>query len=239
MSRLRSIWIGWDSREREAYEVAFSSIQKHISQSIPIHALMLDDVIARGLYRRPIERRNGRLYDPLSARADYDGAVSTEFALSRFLTPTLAREGLALFLECDMLIRADVAELFDACERDEPGKALYCVQHIHRPAETVKMDGQLQTQYARKNWTSVMMFDCDHPSNRALTLDLINTAPGRDLHALTWLADRDIGHLPPEWNWLAPATPPKCVHFTAGGPWFPGFDDVPFADEWRAVRSGL
>lgn len=230
----RSIWIGSDPRERAAFDVCRSSIQRHLTQLIPIHALVLRDVVDRGLYARPTERRDGRLYDLLSRRHDYDGAMSTEFALSRFLTPFLVRQGLALFMDCDMLVRADIGRLFDHCERVDPGKALYCVQHDHRPAHIEKMDGQAQTIYPRKNWTSVMMFRVDHVANRALTLDLINTAPGRDLHALCWLADCDIGTLDETWNWLVPPVPsPSIVHFTEGVPEMPGFEHVAFADEWR------
>lgn len=235
----RSIYIGFDPREGEAFEVARASINRHLSQSIPIHALVLDDLITRGFYTRSTERRDGRLYDLLSRRSDYDGAMSTEFALTRFLVKSLARDGLALFIDCDMLIRADIAELFDHCEHVDPGKAVYCVQHAHRPSDTVKMDQQAQTVYPRKNWSSVMMFDCDHPANRALTIELVNSAPGCDLHALCWLRDADIGALPEEWNWLVPARPPKIAHFTAGGPWMAGFDDVPLADEWRALRDEI
>jgi hypothetical protein len=234
----RTVYIGFDPREAEAFAVARASIEKHLSQSIPIHALVLEDLVARGLYTRPTARRDGKLYDLLSRRPGYDGAMSTEFALSRFLVKSLARAGLAAFIDCDMLVRTDFAKLFDHCETTDPGKALYCVQHCHAPTSTIKMDGQAQTVYPRKNWSSVMVIDCDHPSNRALTLDLVNSTPGADLHAFCWLRDADIGALPRVWTWLADEVP-AIVHFTAGGPWFPDYQDVPYAEEWRAVRAGL
>jgi hypothetical protein len=100
------------------------------------------------------------------------------------------------------------------------------------------MDGQIQTAYARKNWSSVCVFNCDHPANRALTVDLVNTLPGRDLHRFCWLADNEIGALDPKWNWLAghsdAAIDPAIVHFTDGVPSMPGYEDAPFADEWFA-----
>jgi hypothetical protein len=120
----------------------------------------------------------------------------------------------------------------------DPSKAVMCVQHPNYvPAETTKMDGQMQTLYARKNWSSVVLFNGSHPSNRALTLDLINTVPGRDLHRFCWLKDEEIGALPLEWNWLAGVSEiiddPKLVHFTLGTPNMPGYDDGVYADEWR------
>ena len=105
-------------------------------------------------------------------------------------------------------------------------KAVYCVQHDYRPKEKTKMDGAVQTVYPRKNWSSLMLFNCDHPSVRALTLDVVNRESGAYLHRMQWVADEDIGELPVEWNWLEgwnekPASgTPNAVHFTRGGPWF-------------------
>ncbi|MFG0316881.1 MAG: glycosyltransferase, partial [Planctomycetota bacterium JB042] len=135
--------------------------------------------------------------------------------------------------------RADVAELFSLVN---DRYALMCVQHDHRPEENVKMDGQVQTRYRRKNWSSLMLWNCDHPGNERLTPELVNGLPGRDLHRFCWLEDREIGALPGAWNWLEgisdPAVDPKAVHFTRGGPWHEGFEDVRYADEWRSeLRS--
>ena len=118
-----------------------------------------------------------------------------------------------------------------------------CVKHDHRPSFNVKMDGQEQTSYPRKNWSSVMAFNVDHPANDALTADLVNALPGRDLHRFCWLADDEIGALPPEWNHLVghsdDVRDPKIVHFTDGGPWFEAFRNVPYADEWFAVLDRM
>lgn len=231
----RSIWVGFDPREVAAFAVCKQSIRRHLSEHIPIYGLVLDNLKERGLYRRPTERRlnsEGRwqIWDEISG-----APCATEFSISRFLVPHLAKSGWALFMDCDMLARADLVDLFDLAD---DSKAVMCVKHNHNPASTVKMDGQAQTRYARKNWSSVCLFNCDHPANKSLTVDLVNTAPGRDLHAFTWLADCDIGELPPEWNWLAghSATDidPKIVHHTDGSPCMAGYESVPFADEWRA-----
>lgn len=228
----RSIYIGYDPRESEAFAVCRHSIHRY-SPDIPVHAICLDDVRAAGLYWRPMSQRDGKLWDNIS-----DAPCSTQFAISRFLTPILAREGWALFIDCDMMARTDINDLFAMAD---PSYAVMCVKHPnYLPPETVKMDGQLQTLYRRKNWSSAVLYNCAHPSNAALTVNLINTVPGRDLHAFSWLKDEEIGELPMSWNWLPgvsdPEIYPDLVHWTAGGPWFEGYEHVPYADEWREVR---
>lgn len=225
-----SIWIGYDPREAAAYAVARASIRRHATIPVPIHGLVLNDLREKGLYTRPHERRGCQLWDVIS-----DAPCATEFSNSRFLVPHLAGSGWALFMDCDMLVRGNIRELFDLCD---PEKAVMVVKHNHQPPEGVKMDGQMQTRYARKNWSSVIAFNCDHPANKALTLEMVNELPGRDLHRFCWLEDDLIGELPVEWNWLAghsdPAVDPKIVHHTEGSPCLPGYEDAPFADEWRA-----
>lgn len=229
----RSIFIGWDPREAAAYAVARASVQRHLSREIPVNGLVLDDLIERGLYARPMTRpqvgNRQIMWDVIS-----DAPMSTEHACARFLTPHLAKTGWALFMDGDMLCRSDLNELFDNLD---PSKAVYCVKHRHEPEPGVKMDDQIQTRYARKNWSSVIVFQCEHPANKALTMDLINKAPGRDLHRLCWLEDADIGELGPEWNYLVGHTPPnvdpKLVHFTLGTPDMPGYEDQPYVETWR------
>lgn len=191
---------------------------------------MLDDLRAQGYYTRPTEVRDGLLYDTIS-----EHSMATEFAISRFLTPLVARTGLALFTDCDVLYRRKVSEIF----RQAKSKyAVMCVKHNHVPTSATKMDGQVQSKYNRKNWSSVMLFDCDHPSNRKLTPKLINSVPGRDLHAFCWLDDDEIGELNVEWNWLVghsdESVDPAIVHFTDGYPLLPGYESVKYADEWNA-----
>ena len=164
--------------------------------------------------------------------------MATEFAISRFLVPTLAQTGWALFMDCDMMMLTNVARLFDGLDRS---KAVYCVKHKHTKGPKTKMDGQMQTFYVRKNWSSFMVFNCDHPSNKALTVEAVNTLPGRDLHRFCWLQDDEIGELDPAWNFLVghsdPSIQPKNIHWTNGGPWFREYEDVPYADEWRDARD--
>jgi hypothetical protein len=250
MSFPRGIYLGFDPREAAAFAVARDSIDRGLTQPIPIYGLVLDRLRAAGLYRRPTESRLGRWVGDdgkawsTSERVLWDvisqWTMATEFAISRFLVPRIARSGLALFADCDVLARGNVARLFDLAQSDRT-KALWCVKHGHIPTGATKMDGQVQSAYSRKNWSSVMLFNVDHPANDGLTVDVVNTLPGRDLHAFCWLNDDEIGDLGPEWNWLAgeqePLEDPKIVHHTLGSPCMVGYENAPYADEWRAVLA--
>jgi len=238
---MRSIFIGFDPREADAFGVCRDGLRKHLTQKIPINGLVLSDLQERGLYTRPtrsVVNGDGRfqMIDEISVTPDYDGRMSTEFAVTRFLIGHIAQTGYAMFMDCDMLPRGNVARCFEICERDRT-KAIWCVKHDHRPKDAVKMDGVPQTNYARKNWSSVMVWNVDHPKNKSLTLETINSVPGRDLHRFCWLEDDDIGELDPEWNWLVGHSSlkvdPAIVHFTEGLPDVIGHQDDPFAEEWR------
>lgn len=239
----RSIWIGYEPRELDAFVVAQHSLKRRISDPhIPVRGIVLSDLVQRGLYKRAWHRTSGRMIDHIS-----DAPMSTEFAISRFIVPKLAACGWALYMDCDVLVRADLVKLFEQADRS---KAVMCVKHAHTPSERVKMDGQAQVLYARKNWSSVMLFNCDHMANQRLTLEMINTLPGRDLHRFCWLNDDEIGELSPEWNYLVGYTQldenvePKIVHFTSGIPSMQGMKlssqtDVQigteFAEEWNEM----
>lgn len=234
------VFVGWDAREAIAYEVARFSIVRRTSLPVEIRPIALADVQRRGLYTRPMEWRDGRRWCPIS-----EAAMSTDFAISRFLLPWLALDeretgpmGWALFLDADMLALEDLARLMALAD---PSHAVMCVKHDHRPAEAFKMDAQIQAGYARKNWSSFMLWNLDHPAHARLTLQMVNELPGRDLHRFCWLDDAEIGALPEAWNWLeghsAASVRPAVVHMTRGGPWLPQWQDVAYADAWRRERD--
>ena len=208
------VFIGYDSRQAVLYNVAQHSIIRHCSRPVSITPIRLDQV--RGVF----DRARGSLQ-------------STEFSFSRFLTPYLSGyRGWALFMDCDMLARADFAELWAL--RDER-YAVQCVKHDHQPTSSVKFLGEPQTRYEKKNWSSVMLMNCAKCA--ALTPDYVNTASGLDLHQFKWLASDDlIGALPREWNFLveyyAHDENAKLLHFTEGGPYYEATRHVDFADEW-------
>lgn len=220
------VFIGWDKREPVAYDVARSSLLRHASIPVEVTPIKLDELRAKKLY--------WRTEDPLA---------TTDFTYSRFLTPALADyKGWALFCDCDFLFLGDIKGLV---EYTRTPKAVYCVQHEYTPKDTVKMDGKPQTVYPRKNWSSLMLFNCDHPSVKTLTPEVVNTQTGAYLHRMQWAKDEDIGSLPVTWNWLEgwnekPAQgTPNVVHFTRGGPWFAEWQNVDYADLWNAERDRL
>ena len=212
------IFVGWDSREEDAYKVCVHTIKKHASKDVEIIPLKRDELIKDGLYTR-----------------DEGGNVSTEFAYTRFFTPYLAGyKGWALFIDCDFLFTRDVAELFSLAE---PQYAVMCVQHDYTPSAAIKMDGQKQVAYPRKNWSSCVLWNCGHPANAIITPDIVNTETGAFLHRFQWLSDNLIGELPLEWNWLEgeyekPDEIPAVIHYTNGGAWFKECQDVDYAQEW-------
>lgn len=243
MSTKRLIFLGYDPRENAAFAIARESCRRHMSVSIPVYGLVLRDLQPNGglgWYRRPIEWRPSAADKPVMWDVVSDAPMSTEHANARFFVPKIARRGWALFADGDVLFRGNVCRLFDQLDNS---KALFCVKHDHEPAGGVKMDGQVQTQYARKNWSSVMAFNCDHPANAPLfDLDFLNTTPGRDLHRMCWLDDEElIGELHPCWNHLVghsdPNTSATIAHFTSGVPDMPGYENQPYAEEWFRARE--
>ncbi len=230
------IFIGYDPREVTGFVIARYSIAR-FNRNMTIRGIVLDDMRRRKMYYRPTETRvNGdghkQLWDVIS-----EAPMATEFAIARFLVPHLAHDGWALFVDSDVMFLRNPNELFAMADYR---KAVMCVKHDHRPLNDVKMDGQIQTTYSRKNWSSVMLFNCNHLSNRKLTIEMINTLPGRDLHRFCWLEDEEIGELPPEWNYLVGHSrledkEPALVHFTNGLPDVPGYERQEYAEHWRAT----
>lgn len=228
-----SLYLGWDSREDAAYQVAQKSCQGNSTRAVNVHRLAAPDLYRRRLLWRPVERDDGMMVDHLS-----NAPQSTEFATSRFLVPCIHRSGWALFADCDTVFLGDAAELFALAD---DRYAAMVVKHQHNPVETTKMDGQPQTAYYRKNWSSVILWNCDHPAHHRLTLGLVNSWPGSCLHRFCWLKDEEIGSLPAEWNWLVGVQPkpadPKICHYTLGGPWLPGWTPREHDDIWLNARD--
>jgi len=219
-----NFFIGYDSKEDIAYRVCKYSILKNTSFNVKIRSLKLYELISKNMYTRTV--------DPLA---------STEFTYSRFLIPALMNyNGWAIFCDCDFLFFDDIKNIIKELD---PNKAVYCVQHDYTPKEKHKMDGQKQTIYPRKNWSSFIVYNCGHNSNKKLTVDLVNKETGSFLHQFKWLDDQEIGSLDERWNWLEGWTSnhnnnsPYAVHFTRGGPWFEEWQDVEFAKEWIDARD--
>jgi hypothetical protein len=220
------IFLGHDARqtEREAFAVAERSARAFGCDVIPLYEERLR---LSGMLTRPMDRRGG-MYDINSAAPQ-----STEFAISRFFVPLLAHAGWCLFADADVVFLEDPHELLQIAD---PAKAVQVVKHALDGQSGTKMDGQTQTAYPRKLWSSVTLWNCDHPANRRLNLTTLNQWPGRDLHAFKWLHDDEIGELPAEANWLVTMQPkparPMIAHFTLGTPNMVGHENDEHAEIW-------
>ncbi|QEY32427.1 hypothetical protein EVJ50_09560 [Synechococcus sp. RSCCF101] len=226
------IFIGYDPRERAATNVLIDSLYQHSSLPLAITPLVTPQLEVGGLFNRP-----------------RDPKQSTAFSFTRFLVPHLMGfQGWAIFMDCDMLCRADIAALWS--QRD-PRYAVMCVQHEHVPSETRKFLGEVQSPYPKKNWSSLMLMQCDRCT--ALTPEYVNSASGLELHRFHWLeGDHEIGAIEGGWNHLVAVQPPPesghgeeaaaappLLHWTLGGPWFReqrGMGGV-LAAEWFAARD--
>jgi len=213
------VFVGYDTREDIAYQVCKHSILSKQKQA-EVHPLKQNELREAGWYTRPVDK-----------------LASTEFTFTRFLIPELTNfEGWALFMDSDMILTTDIKELF---EQADDRYAVMCVQHDYKVKEGYKMDGQKQTVYPRKNWSSVVLWNCAHPSNKVVTTDLVNdtNTTGKYLHRFAWLKDEEIGELHHTWNYLVGVyddiDKPKLIHYTEGGPWFENYRDCEFHAEWK------
>jgi hypothetical protein len=216
------VYIGYDPKEAVAYHTLAHSILRRASIPVSIAPLMRSQL--------------GTLY-----RRERGPTESTEFSLTRFLVPALSDyAGWSVFMDCDMLCRADIAELAAHMPRS-PDKAVLVCPHDYVPRTQRKFLDQVQTKYPRKNWSSLMLFNNERC--RTLSADYVNSASGLELHRFAWTDDAAIGHLPLEWNWLVgeyePNPAAKIVHFTLGGPYFEAYRNCDYADEWFAEQRAM
>lgn len=231
------VYIGWDPRDEMAFRACVASLRAHSSIPLEIIPLRDHELRARGLYWRSYHvEPSGQMIDDREQRP-----FSTQFSFTRFAIPLLdSGDDWALFCDADMFWRADVAQLLALAADD---KDLMCVQHLHEPPETVKMDGVEQLRYLRKNWSSLFLL---RPGKCPISRYTLNTGTGIFLHGFLWVPQDRIGALPESWNWLegwsAREISPDVVHYTRGVPNMLG-NHLPFAEEWwaaaRAWQPGM
>jgi len=212
--------VGFDQREAVAYHTFCQSVLE--KASLPVQFTPLAENTLAG-YKE----------------THTDG--SNRFIYSRFLTPYLSDyAGWAIFADGDMVCQADIAELWAL--RD-PTKAVQVVKHDYRTKANVKYLGNRNENYPRKNWSSVILWNCAHEAHRVLTPAFVQRMPGSYLHRFSWLDDTLIGELPREWNWLAieyPDNPQaRLVHFTLGTPCFAEYRDREMSPLWHATWDRL
>jgi lipopolysaccharide biosynthesis glycosyltransferase len=208
------VYVGYDPREDIAYQVCRYSILKHCpsAEVIPL--------TRPSVYTRPD-----------------DGKSSTSFTFTRFLVPHLNNyQGWALYVDCDFLFTDDVSKLFALADDQY---SVMVVKHDYTPKSTVKMDGQTQYLYPRKNWSSLVLWNC---SKNKLDPDVVNTASGQYLHRFQWLDDQQIGSIDKEWNWLVgwyKEGSPRALHYTEGGPWFENYKFCEHHEIWKQYLKEL
>ena len=208
------VFIGYDPREAVAYHTCANSIIRHASRPVAIVPLALN------------------LFEDYE-ETHTDG--SNHFIYSRFLVPHLMEyTGHAIFIDGDMIVRDDIVELW---EQRDVTKDVQVVKHNYQTRMAEKYLGAKNEDYPRKNWSSVILWNCNSFPNRKLTPEFVQQSTGSFLHRFTWLDDERIGELPREWNWLpdeyGPNPDAKLLHYTLGTPCFHEFAITPMADEWH------
>lgn len=213
------VFVGYDPREAIAFHVCVNSIIRHASRPVAIVPVALN------LFQDYQETHN-------------DG--SNHFIYTRFLVPHLMGfSGWAIFIDGDMILRDDIVKLWDM-RNEEPGKDVYVVKHDYKTRMKEKYLGSKNEDYPRKNWSSVILWNCSSWPNRKLTPEFVQSQPGSYLHRFSWLDDNRIGELSKEWNWLPDEyganADAKLLHYTLGTPCFHEFADTPQGDEWHRER---
>lgn len=219
------MFVGHDAREQRSFDLAMASARAHGFDAVGLYE---DRLRTQGLFTRPVDTRDGR-FDLRSGLYQ-----STAFALARFAVPLLAHSGWAMFIDCDMLVLREADNLL---READPRYAVQVVKHDLAGLTGTKMDAQIQKPYARKLWSAVMLFNCEHPANRRLNLSALNDWHRHDLHGFAWLHDDEIGSLSPEWHWIADLQPqpahPAIAHWTLGTPEI--VENAPHADLWHGA----
>lgn len=218
------VFSGYDHRLPAGYHVFGHSVQSSSSTPAIVTPLVQHQLRTAGLYWRPTDLK-----------------ASTPFSLTRFLVPALCDyEGWALFADgSDMLLTKDIAQLWGL--RDE-AKAVMVVPHDYVPAAGSKFFNQEQHAYPRKNWSSLMLFNCAKCT--ALTPAAVNTESPAWLHRMEWVADEEIGVLPVEWNFLAgeyeqASETPALIHYTLGQPGVPGSTRTAYDSLWYDAHRDM
>ena len=211
------VFIGYDPREAIAFHVCVNSIIRHSSQPVSIVPVALN------LFRDYQETH---------------GDGSNHFIYTRFLVPYLMKyTGWAIFIDGDMVVQADITELWNLRDSE---KDVMVVKHDYQTQRSEKYLGNKNENYPRKNWSSVILWNCQNWPNRVLTPEFVAAQPGSYLHRFSWLEDSRIGELPREWNWLPDEfgenPHARLLHYTLGTPCFHEFADTPQATAWHRER---
>ena len=214
MNEFVNVVVGYDEREAVAYHTCIESIISNSSTHINITPLCLKH------FKKYRENHT-------------DG--SNEFIYSRFLVPYLFNfKGWAIYIDGDMVCLDDIKKLWDL--RDNKF-ATQVVKHEYKTKMSKKYFGNKNENYPRKNWSSVILWNCEHEDNKCLTPEFVSRKSGAFLHRFKWLKDDQIGEIDKTWNWLAieynDNPKAKLVHYTLGTPCFDKFYDTSMSSHWK------
>ena len=212
-----NVFIGFDEGEKVSYHILSESIRRQSSVPVSITPLCLSNLPE---FKRKLQPNQ-----------------STEFAFSRFLVPYLSEyKGWSLFLDCDMMFRDNIKNLWDMIDED---KSIMCCKHDYIPKQNVKFRGAKNEPFPKKNWSSFMLMN--NQRCKMLTKEYVETASGLELHQFKWTHEENVGELPLEWNWLVGEYDynknAKNVHWTLGGPYFKDYKNSEYADEWYKLYN--
>lgn len=220
------VFIGYDPREKLAYDVCRYSILSRVPKTTNLEVFpVIRDIL-----------KTARIYTRES-----DPGASTEFSLTRFLVPYISGyRGYSVFTDLDFLFTVDITTVMDEVD---PEMAVSVVKHPEYTSKAkVKMDGQKQSTYPRKNWSSFAVFN--NEKCRRLTPEYVSTAMPRVLHRFEWVDDKGIGSLDPSWNHLVgehemPSETPKGIHWTLGFPALKGYENSDYSPLWFAEKRKM
>jgi lipopolysaccharide biosynthesis glycosyltransferase len=212
-----NIFIGYDAKESIVYHTCVNSIIRLATQPIAIY---------------PLARNLINTYKELHV----DG--SNDFTYLRLLVPYLSKfTGHAIFIDGDMIVKDDISKLWALKDNLT---AIQVVKHNYQTKMAEKYLGSKNENYPRKNWSSVTIWNCEHPKNRIITPEFVEQSTGEQLHRFSWLEDKDIGEIPIEWNWLPDELgnnqDAKLLHYTLGAPCFNNFVNTTMAEDWHAEK---
>ena len=220
MNDILKIVVGFDQRESIAYHTFVQSIIEKCSVPIMFTPLAMNNL--KGYKETHTDKSN-------------------DFIYSRFLTPYLNNfDGWAIFADGDMICLSDITKLWDL--RDS-AKAVMVVKHDYQTKSRDKYLGNKNENYPRKNWSSVILWNCGHPKHKLLTPEFVMKQTGAFLHRFSWLNDQDIGDLPKDWNWLTTEYPDNyqanLLHYTLGTPCFKDYKNSDMSDKWHDSHRRL
>ena len=220
MNDVVDIVVGFDQREAVAYHVFTQSVIE--KSSIPVRFLPLNINLLSNYEEKHLDGSN-------------------DFIYSRFLVPhIMSFQGWAIYADGDMICLEDIKKLWDL--RDSKF-AVQVIKHDYKTKISNKYWGNKNENYPRKNWSSLILWNCEHASHKILTPEFIQKQTGAFLHRFNWIKDNEIGEISKKWNWLAMEYEEKkdinLIHYTIGTPCFKEYQNTSLSSYWKKCFLNL